>query len=74
MEIKVTIATLLYDKERPFCCLIMPLHHKTTSRKKKPQCTSLSKPGKNKGSCVILSPILIEHMMKINKAHKIVGL
>ena len=74
MEIKVTIAAVLYDISRLFCCLMMPLHHKITSRKKNPLCTSLSKPGKNNGSCVILSPILMEHMNRINKAHKIVGL
>jgi len=74
MEIKVTIAADLYDIKRLFCCLIMSSHHKITNRKKKPLCTSLSNPGKNKGSCVILSPILMEHIIKINKAHKTVGL
>lgn len=74
MEIKVTIAAALYDIERPFCCLIIPLHHNITSKKKKLQCTSLSKPGKNNGSCATLSPIFMEHIVKTNKAHKIVGL
>ena len=74
MEIKVTIAAVLYDINRVFCCLIIPLHHKITNRKKKPLCTSLSKPGKNKGSCITLSPTLMEHITKTNKAHKIVGL
>jgi len=74
MEIKVTIAAVLYDIDLPFCCLTMPLHHKITSKKKKPLCTSLSKPGKNRGSRAILSPILTEHVAKTNKAHKIVGL
>jgi hypothetical protein len=45
----VTIATDLYDISLVFCCLIMPLHQKTTSTKKNPQCTSLSNPGKNNG-------------------------
>ena len=49
MEIVVTIIADLYDNSRAFCCLIIPLHHKITSIKKKPLCTSLSKPGKNKG-------------------------
>jgi len=74
MEIKVTIAADLYDINPPFCCLIMPLHHKITNRKKKPLCTSLSNPGKNNGWCVTLSPILMEHITKTNKAHKTVGL
>ena len=74
MEIKVTVAAVLYDINRLLCCLIMPLHHKITSRKKKPQCTSLSKPEKNNGSWVTLSPILIEHISKTNKAHETVGL
>jgi len=33
MEIKVTIAAVLYDIGLPFCCLTMPLHHKITSKK-----------------------------------------
>ena len=49
MEIKVTIAADLYDRNLMFCCLIIPLHQKTTNTKNKPQCTSLSKPEKNMG-------------------------
>jgi hypothetical protein len=74
MEKPVTIAADLYDIDLAFCCLKIPLHQKTTSTKKNPLCTSLSNPGKNIGSCVTLSLILMEHIRKINKAHKIVSL
>ena len=70
----VTIAAVLYGKSRLLCFLIMPLHHKTTSKKKKPLCTSLSKPGKNMGSLLTSSLILMVHITKTNKAHKIVSL
>ena len=69
----VITAADLYDKHVMFCCLTRPLQQKTTSTKKNPQCASLSNPGKNKCEFPIF-PMDMEHIVKINKAHKIVSL
>jgi hypothetical protein len=50
----------------------MPLQTSTTNVKKKPVWVSLSKPGKNADESPT-SPKSAEHMIKTNKAHKIVS-
>jgi hypothetical protein len=68
----VTMAADVYERNLTFCFFIMPLHQKIVNTKKSPQCVILSNPTKNRGD-LLTPPSLMVHMVKINKAHKIVS-
>lgn len=69
----ITAVISIRPNTKFFLCRISPVSANTIKTKKKPQCTSLSKPGKKKCDSPMW-PIGIRHITKTNKAHKIVSL